>query len=189
MKRSPTRRPLSFFWKPCGAQLASELIILLLLAAPLIAAAGWDLASYTIPNSIQVALFAGFILFAVVAGMTPAAIGAHLLAGFIGLVIGFTFFALGYVGGGDAKLFACVAFWFGLADLLDYALVASVFGGVLTLGLLGFRKFPLPAALTGQGWLMRLHEERAGIPYGVALAASAFALIQNTEIFRIAIAA
>ena len=169
--------------------MASELILLLLLAAPLIAAAGWDLASYTIPNFIQVALFLGFIAFAVVSGMSAVGFGAHLLAGFIGLVIGFTLFALGYVGGGDAKLFACVALWFGLTDFLNYTLVASVFGGVLTLGLLSFRKLPLPAALTGQAWLMRLHEERAGIPYGVALAAGAFALIQNTEVFRAAIAA
>ena len=37
-----------------------------------------------------------------------AGIGLHLLAGFIGLAMGFTLFALGYIGGGDAKLFAAV---------------------------------------------------------------------------------
>ena len=165
----------------------SELLVMLVLPAALIAAAGWDLASYTIPNQIQAALLVAFLVFAVSAGFTPAAFGTHLLAGFAGLVVGFTLFALGYVGGGDAKLFACIVLWFGLANFLDYALVASIFGGALTLGLLTFRKIPLPGLLAGRDWLMRLHDERAGIPYGVALAAGAFAILPYTDVFRAAV--
>ncbi|HEX4079680.1 MAG TPA: prepilin peptidase [Rhizomicrobium sp.] len=165
-----------------------EFLVLVLVPAVLIAAAGWDLASFTIPNFLQAVLIAGFALFALASGMPLAALGWHLLAAFIGLAIGFTLFALGFVGGGDAKLFACVALWFGIPDLIDYALIASVFGGVLTLVMLGFRQLPLPRPLTGQGWLMRLHDQKAGIPYGVALATGAFAVFPYTDIFRAALA-
>jgi prepilin peptidase CpaA len=159
-------------------------LIMIVLPALLIAAAAWDLASFTIPNAIQVALLAGFAVFIFASHMSPAVFSGHLLAGFLGLVIGFSLFALGYVGGGDAKLFACVCLWFGMHDLLAYALVASVFGGALTLALLTMRKLPLPAVLCGQGWLLRLHDARQGIPYGVALASGAFCILPQAEVFR-----
>lgn len=166
--------------------MAAELLVLIVLPVLLAAAAGWDLASYTIPNFLQLALIAAFVVFIVATGMAPAAIGMHLLAGFLGLVVGFTLFALGYIGGGDAKLFACVVMWLGFTNLLDYAVVASIMGGGLTLAILAARSMPLPAFLIGQGWIQRLHDSRSGIPYGVALAAAAFAILPQTEIFRIA---
>ena len=167
--------------------MAAELLVIVVLPALLALAAGWDLASYTIPNRLQLALVAVFVVFVLATGMTPGMVGLHLLAGFAGLVVGFTLFALGYIGGGDAKLFAAVALWLGFdRDLMSYMLIASVLGGALTLGLLALRKVPLPALLTGQSWLLRLHDERAGIPYGVALAAGAFLILPQTEIFRLA---
>jgi len=104
----------------------------------------------------------------------------------LGFSIGFALFALGYIGGGDAKLFACVVLWLGFANLLDYALVASLMGGALTVLVIVLRRLPLPAALTRQAWILRLHDAKGGIPYGVALAAGAFAILPQTEIFRIA---
>jgi prepilin peptidase CpaA len=121
-------------------------------------------------------------------GMAPGAIGVHLLAGFVGLAIGFTLFALNYIGGGDAKLFACIALWFGFSNLLDYTLVACVMGGALSVAIIGMRKMPLPSFLTAQGWIARLHDAKAGIPYGVALAAGAFLVLPQTEIFKLAAA-
>jgi prepilin peptidase CpaA len=161
-------------------------LIMMVLPALLIAAGVWDLASFTIPNGIQIALIAGFAVFVFATHMSSGTFGGHLLAGFLGLVIGFSLFALGYVGGGDAKLFACVCLWFGMHDLLLYALVASIFGGVLTLMLLTMRQLPLPAVLSGQGWLLRLHDARQGIPYGVALASGAFCILPQADIFRAA---
>jgi prepilin peptidase CpaA len=165
----------------------AEFLVFAALPALLVAAAGWDIASYTIPNYLQLALFGTFLLFALVAGMGFAPLALHIAAGLLGLSIGFAFFSLGYVGGGDAKLFAVSAMWFGLKDLLDFALYASVFGGLLTFGLLAFRKIPLPAVLVNQGWLMRLHDQKAGIPYGAALAAGAFAVLPYTDVFRLGV--
>src|SRR6185312_1116623 len=97
--------------------------------------------------------------------------------------------ALGWIGGGDAKLFAAVALWLGFTDMMVYALVASICGGALTLAILLLRQCPLPALLARQSWLLRLHDEHSGIPYGVALAAGAFLILPSTEIFRAAVAA
>ena len=97
------------------------------------------------------------------------------------LVVAFGCFAMGWVGGGDAKLAASAALWFGFAELMNYLLYASLFGGVLTILLLQLRQLPLPYALTGQTWLMRLHAKESGIPYGIALAIGALAVYPQTE--------
>ncbi|HWD27044.1 MAG TPA: prepilin peptidase [Rhizomicrobium sp.] len=168
--------------------MTAELLVLIVLPALLALAAGWDVASFTIPNFLQLALIGSFAVFVIAIGMQPAAIGSHLLAGFMGLAVGFTLFALGYIGGGDAKLFACILLWIGLANLLDYTLIACVMGGALSLLIIGMRKLPLPAMLTGQAWILRLHDAKGGIPYGVALAAGAFLVLPQTEIFKLAAA-
>jgi prepilin peptidase CpaA len=164
----------------------AEVLVLVVLPLLLAAAAGWDLASFTIPNFLSLTLLCLFAVFALAAGLGPAAIGWHLVAGVAGLIVGFALFALGWIGGGDAKLFAAVALWLGFKDLLPYALLASVMGGLLALGLLLLRQCPLPDLLARQAWIARLHDARSGIPYGVALAAGAFALLPSTEIFRLA---
>jgi prepilin peptidase CpaA len=167
----------------------AEVLVIAILPLLLLGAACWDLASFTIPNFINVAVIAIFPLFALAAGLPLTAVGLHLLAGFFGLAIGFALFALGYIGGGDAKLFAGIALWMGFADLMPYALLASVFGGFLTLALLMVREWPLPQLLARQPWILKLHDSRSGVPYGVALAAGAFILLPHTEIFHRAVGA
>jgi prepilin peptidase CpaA len=167
----------------------AQFLVVAVLPLLLAVAAAWDLASFTIPNLLQGLLLAAFLAFAMAAGLTPAMLGAHALAGLIGLAAGFALFARGLIGGGDAKLFAMVALWLGFHDLLPYALLASLCGGGLTLSLLAMRRWPLPATLARQDWILRLHDEKSGIPYGVALAAGAFLILPYTDIFRQAAAA
>jgi prepilin peptidase CpaA len=164
----------------------AEILVLIALPLLLAVAAGWDIASFTIPNFLNLTLIAAFAVFAFVAGLSFSVIGWHLLAAGIALAAGFTLFALGHIGGGDAKLFAAVVLWLGLKDFLPYALVASVFGGILAVALMLLRQWPLPAFLARQDWILKLHDKKAGIPYGVALAAGAFILLPSTEIFRLA---
>lgn len=162
--------------------MAAGFVLIVLFVGLVVLAAGWDLASYTIPNRLTLSIAIAFAGFAFCSRMPLAAVGIHLLAGTGGLVFGIALFALRFVGGGDAKLFAAVSLWFGFPDLLPFALIASIFGGGLTLILLSFRRLPVPAALRGAAWLMRLHDERQGIPYGVALAAGALVVLPHTEI-------
>lgn len=164
----------------------AEISLVILLPALLIAAAACDLASFTIPNPLNLAVCLLFAIFAFSAKMSVGGIAAHLLAGIVGLCIGFVLFARGWVGGGDAKLYAGMAFWLGLKDLPAYSLLVSLVGGGLTVALLFLRRHPLPAILLQLGWLVKLHDSKSGVPYGLAFAAGAFIILPSTEIFRLA---
>jgi prepilin peptidase CpaA len=97
------------------------------------------------------------------------------------LAVAFGCFSQGWIGGGDAKLAAATALWFGFDHLLDYLIYASLFGGILTLVLIQFRRLPLPAFMERQPWVMRLHEAGGGVPYGIALAAAALMVYPKTD--------
>jgi prepilin peptidase CpaA len=154
---------------------------LLLFPALMAFAAASDLFTMTISNRVSLALAAGFIALAFATGMAAPDILLHLAAGSVVLVAAFVCFAFGWIGGGDAKVAAGTALWFGFAHLLNYLLYASLFGGALTLLLLQFRQWPLPYALAGQSWLLRLHAKESGIPYGIALAIGALVVYPETE--------
>jgi prepilin peptidase CpaA len=150
----------------------TDILLLTVFPASMAFAASMDLFTFTVPNRIAIALVVGFALLAPMIGLGWPDIGWHVLAASGALVVGFTLFALGWIGGGDAKLFAASALWLGPELLLNYCLVASLLGGGLTLMILHMRRIPLPASLVGEGWLVRLHDRKEGVPYGIALAVS-----------------
>jgi len=158
-----------------------DLARLLMFPALMAFAAASDLFTMTISNRVSLGLAAGFLLLAVLSGMEPTAILSHVGAGAVVLLIAFLCFAMGWIGGGDAKIAAAAALWFGFGHLMNYLLYASLFGGALTLLLLQFRQWPLPYGLAGQAWLARLHAKESGIPYGIALALSALMVYPETE--------
>ena len=47
--------------------------------------------------------------------------------------------------------------------------------------LIQFRQWPLPAPPAGQAWLSRLHDNKSGVPYGIALALGALIVYPETE--------
>lgn len=158
-----------------------DAIRLLLFPALMAFAASSDLFTMTISNRLSLALAGGFVLLTLVTGLSMAAFGMHLAAAAVVLAVAFGFFAQGWIGGGDAKLAAATALWFGFEHLLDYMLYAAIFGGVLTVLLLQFRKLPLPGPLARQPWILRLHEKGGGVPYGIALATAALMVYPHTN--------
>ena len=144
-------------------------------------AAASDLFTMTISNRVSLALVGGFLALALLSGLGFYDILSHLGAGLTVLAVTFACFAMGWVGGGDAKLAAAAALWFGFGHLLNYLVYASLFGGALTLLLLQFRQWPLPYPFSGQAWLLRLHAKESGIPYGIALAIGALMIYPETE--------
>jgi prepilin peptidase CpaA len=158
-----------------------DLARLLLFPALMAFAAASDLLTMEISNRVSLALIAGFLLLAAFGGMEPTEMLAHAGAGALVLVVAFLCFAMGWIGGGDAKVAAAAALWFGFAHLMNYLLYASLFGGALTLLLLQFRQWPLPYPLASQVWLVRLHAKESGIPYGIALAIGALVIYPDTE--------
>jgi len=154
---------------------------LMLFPALMAFAAASDLFTMTISNRVSLALVAGFLLLAAASGMGFYEILMHVAAGATVLTVAFACFAMGWIGGGDAKVAASAALWFGFGYLLNYLIYASLFGGALTLLLLQFRQWPLPYALVGQTWLLRLHAKESGIPYGIALAIGALTIYPETD--------
>jgi prepilin peptidase CpaA len=160
--------------------MVTDSIRLLLFPALMAFAASSDLLTMTISNKLSIALAAGFLLLSLVTGASLTIVAMHLGAAALVLAIGFICFSFGWIGGGDAKLAAAIALWFGFDYLLVYLVYASLFGGALTVILIQFRLLPLPAMLARQQWILRLHEKGAGVPYGIALAAAALAVYPQT---------
>ena len=159
--------------------------IRLLLFPALMAFAAWsDLFTMTISNRISVILVGAFFVLAFWSGMPFNEIGLHVAAALAVLVVTFTFFVCGWIGGGDAKLAAATALWLGFDQLLNYLVIASLLGGVLTLLIMRFRLMPLPALLANQEWAKRLHRMDAGVPYGIALAIAALWVYADTPFMK-----
>jgi prepilin peptidase CpaA len=161
-----------------------EILVLGLFPAAMAFAAASDLVSMTISNRVSLALIAGFFVLAWFTGMGWGDMGRHLFAGVVVLVVAFGFFARGWIGGGDAKLAAATALWLGFSHLIEYLLIASIAGGILTLVLLQLRTLPMPEVLARQKWIARLHNFETGIPYGIALAIAGLMVYPETTFMK-----
>jgi prepilin peptidase CpaA len=151
-----------------------QFALLLVFPALLIVAALKDVTSYTIPNWISLALIAAFAPAALVSGASLATVGLCLAAGLVALLAGMGMFAAGWIGGGDAKLFAASLLWLGWPAAGSFMLVTALAGGALTLGLLSLRSGWFEPVLAGSpAWVRKLGAKDGDIPYGVAIAAGA----------------
>lgn len=159
-------------------------LLLLLFPAVMAFAAFSDLFTMTIPNRVSLLLIAAFVALAILTGMPLKTFGLHLAAGLVVLAITFTMFAFGWIGGGDAKLAAATGIWCGFGVLLEYLLIASVLGGLLTLGILYWRAYHLPGFALKVHWIFRLHHHKTGIPYGIALAVAGLIVYPQMAIWQ-----
>jgi prepilin peptidase CpaA len=160
---------------------------LLIFPAFMAYAAASDLVSMRISNRVSLGLIASFLAFAVICQMPIPVLGWHAAAGFGMLVIGFGLFAMGWIGGGDAKLAAATALWLGPELLLNYVVLAGFAGGMLTLAILNLRSVELPLFTARWTWLHRLHHKDNGVPYGIALAFAGLVAFPESPIWRLAL--
>ena len=158
---------------------------LFLFSGAMIYAALQDAATMTIRNKLVLALLAGYVLFAPLAGFGPAEMGIGLAVAFAVLVVTFTLFSFGWIGGGDAKLAAVAALWLGPEGTVAFLFYATLIGGVLAIALLSFRAVPLPAQLYGQAWVARLQSPATGLPYALAMAPAALLVVPSTPWFTL----
>ena len=147
-----------------------EALIFVVFPFCMVFAAVSDMLSMTIANRVSLVLIATFAVVAPLTGMEWATYGWHFAAAGLALSVTFVMFAIGGMGGGDAKLIAASSLWMGFKfNLLGYLLTSSVIGGVLALLILSYRKSPL-ADMTGTNMFLRHFADRkGGIPYGLAL--------------------
>jgi|APFEC2959095136_1045048.scaffolds.fasta_scaffold00201_7 prepilin peptidase CpaA len=131
-----------------------------------------DMLSMTIANRVSVILVATFLVVAPLTGMAWSDFAWHLAAFGAVLAVTFSLFAMGGMGGGDAKLMASTALFMGFGtQLAQYLVISAFLGGMLTLALLLYRRSAL-AVYTNQNMFMRhFADEDVGIPYGIALGA------------------
>lgn len=139
-----------------------------------------DLVTLTIRNTLVLGLLSAWLVLAPIAGFSLPELGASAAVAVFVFVVTFVFFSLGWIGGGDAKLFAATCLWLGPAAMLTYSIYAALLGGGLTLLLLAYRGLPLPVLLISQNWLTRLHSPDEGVPYGIALAAAGLLVYPDT---------
>ena len=151
-----------------------QFALLLVFPALVVVAALKDVTSFTIPNWVSLALVAAFVPAALVSGASLSSIGLCVATGAGALLVGMGMFAAGWIGGGDAKLFAATALWLGWPATLPFMLTTGMAGGALTLGILSLRSGWFEPILAGSPpWVRKLGAEGGDIPYGVAIAVGA----------------
>ena len=145
--------------------------------------------SMTIANRVSLILIAVFAAAAPFTGMPWPEYGMHFAAAGLVLAVTFALFAIGGMGGGDAKLLAATALWMGWSfELIQYLVYGSFLGGVLTIAVLYYRNSDI-SVLTGTNLFLRHFADRkAGIPYGVALGVAGLLVYPETPLMQWAIA-
>ena len=143
-------------------------------------ALGWDVRTRRIPNRLTLAgLVLGLLL------RTPLGLEAVLLGvagAVLALLVALPLFALGGIGGGDAKLLMAAGAFLGPQGLLVAGLAAGALGGVMAVYTIVRSKVWLPILLSCKDLLIHLATMgKAGarpsldspgavkIPYGVAI--------------------
>ena len=140
-------------------------LLLLALAAILVVAAIIDVRTFTISNRLNAAVAAGAPLYWMSIALSPwPGMAIQLAAGGIVFVLLAGAFFAGMMGGGDVKLASALALWFSPAGTVKFLVLMSIAGGVLTLGILGWHH-------------AQKREGRPEIPYGVAIAFGALAIL------------
>jgi prepilin peptidase CpaA len=142
-----------------------------------------DLITLKIRNVLVLAIGFAWLVLAPLAGFSLAELGWSVAVAALVFLCTFAFFALGWIGGGDAKLAAVAALWFQPDEALLFFIYASLLGGVLTLIILQLRMRMLPAALGRVPWIVQLQNASAGIPYGAAMAPAALIVLPETAWF------
>lgn len=144
-----------------------------------------DMLSMTIANRVSLLLAVTFLIVAPLTGMDWQIYATHIAAGVAVLLLTFTLFAIGGMGGGDAKLLAATALWMGLGpDLMQYLVYSAFAGGALTLLILIYRGSPL-AVVTGQyAFLRNFANKDEGVPYGIALGIGGLAVYPDTALVQ-----
>jgi prepilin peptidase CpaA len=140
-------------------------ILLSLLAALLVAAAVLDVKSRRIPNwlSLSVAVMAPLFWWTSGVAFYPDAIERIGVAYLIFLLF-FGMFCLGGMGGGDVKLGAALGLWFSPQLSVTFLVITSLVGLFVTLAAWAHHK-------------LKRAEGRTLVPYGVAIAFGALAIL------------
>lgn len=152
----------------------------------LVAIAACDLRSYSIPNSVCVALA---WLFVVAAPLSRVEISflSHLYSFLIVFALGLLAFRFGILGGGDVKSWAAIAAWYDLNSLSIQVLYVTLIGSGLGLLILACRRAVSGRYALDRMTLLRVPRLlRVGepVPYGVAISVGTALSVGHIDLFR-----
>jgi len=142
-----------------------------------------DLFTMTIPNRVSLLLIGLYFALALYLRVPMETIALHASAGVAMLLLTFVMYYFRWIGGGDAKLAAATALWLGWGLLLQYGMVASIAGGVVTLAILELRRHDLPERVLSVGFVAKLAEKNGGVPYGIALALAGLIIYPQSNLW------
>jgi len=157
-------------------------IMLTVFGATMLVTVYKDATTMTIPNWVSLLVLGSFFVLLPFVWQGGANFGEHMASGLILFVLGFFLFAMGWLGGGDAKLMAAIAVWWTFPDLLVFVGYTTVAGGILGIFVLAGRKY-VPAQIITLPWMHKMFREETHIPYGLALAVGALATLPQSDIF------
>lgn len=140
-------------------------ILLGILAITLLFAAVVDVKTFTISNRLNafIALLAPLFWWSTGLDFWPDAAIQIGIAVIVFALLAAAFYA-GMMGGGDVKLAAALALWFSPVSTMKFLVLMSIAGGVLTLVVVAIHR-------------MKKKEGKPQIPYGVAIAFGALAIL------------
>jgi prepilin peptidase CpaA len=150
----------------------------------LVYAAISDIRGYIIPNWISITLIIIFFPTYFLAGLPVDQFWSFVWPALIVFAVCFGLFALGSIGGGDAKLLPASALWIGKAHMIEFIGIIAVAGGILCIVMMLFWsvKRYVPQLL---GVVQTASMERPKVaPYGVAIAAGGLITFPFTPIYQ-----
>lgn len=131
-----------------------------------------DIRHRRLPNWLALALLGFTLAFAFTTGGWSA-LGWHAAHAAVALLVGMALFAIGAIGGGDAKVYAGAAAYFPLNVGLQMLLWVTLTGGVLVIAWLLVRRIT-------SGERRDSESIYAKFPYGVAIAVGTMGLAWNS---------
>jgi len=163
-----------------------EIALFTTLVALLMCAAISDARRFVIPNSISIGVA---VLFFIAWSILPVqtSILSHIGSALAVLIIGMLLFRFGLFGGGDVKLWAAAALWFGFGALHTQLMSIALVGGLLGISL-------YVARISVARWngvkrggqvstVPQVLRDGAAVPYGVAIAAGTILTLNQTPFF------
>lgn len=124
-----------------------------------------DLTTRQIHNKLIILLLGLYAPLVIASGGGIAVMAQGVLAAIPVLILGFLCFSLGWMGGGDAKLMPVSVLWLGPGLGISYLLVGAILGALMTVLLLGYRRYAGPSPDPDA-------QVDPDVPYGPALAVS-----------------
>jgi prepilin peptidase CpaA len=129
-----------------------------------------DFLTLRIPNILTIATALAFFPMAFLTGMPVEQALWQCVAAIALLAVGFGLFAAGLFGGGDAKLLAAAALWFGWPELAHFLIYTALAGGVLAAAVAIWSAVHMDQEIRGSTWIKRWMNVKPSVPYGVAFA-------------------